>query len=167
MMFNEEKRMSMKKADELRSTVEDYKRSRGVSDKALASEIGVSPSEFQRFMDGRDNTESTVYEPCETLMDKRHRGHGHGGKERTRHQKKLPKPKPESFRKSPTPEEEHLLLSDHEDTEDQSEAFESPEHGITVEEILRGSEDEGEFGQYRGFLSGVLGFLGEDKDKNV
>ena len=164
MMFNEEKRMSMKKADELRSTVEDYKRSRGVSDKALASEIGVSPSEFQRFMDGRDNTESTVYEPCETLMDKRFRGHG--GK-RTRQQKKLPKPKPESVRKSPTPEEEHLLVSDHEDKEDQSEAFESPEHGIMVEEILRGSEDEGQFGQYRGFLSGVLGFLGEDKDKNI
>ena len=109
-----------------------------MSSRELAAECGVSPSEFNRFMDGkgRTGTESAVYEPCETLIEKRFR-ESPGEKEK-KTKKKLPKPPVESFRTSPsTPsveEEKFLLAQSDEDSNDQVKAFDGSMDSLVFDE---------------------------------
>lgn len=150
-------RSSVAKADELRRAVESFKSERGLSASELAAECGVSPSEFNRFMDGKGHTgtESAVYGPCETLMEKRFR---RSPGEKTK-KKKLPKPPVESFRTSPSVEEEKFLLAQSdEDSNDQVKAFDGSMDSLVFDEGAIGSVVRGVVN----LLNGNNG--GKDKD---
>ena len=146
MIFSDVKRESVKKADELRRSVDLLKKQKGYTDASIAKDIGVSPTEFQRFVQGQGQIgeESSVYEPCLTFTEKHKASRGS-----ERKAKKLPKPAIERIRKSPAPEEEGLLKKEHEGESDQEEAFDwqrpSP--------IMNLSDEEGEIGEYRSLLA--------------
>ena len=107
-MHSKSRKDAVKSADKLRLSVESWKVEKGYSDAHIAKEIGIGPSKFKSFMQGKIlfEEDSTIYERCLTMLGKqkwKDRGH------QVKAKKIAKKPPTESFRKYPTPDEEEFL----------------------------------------------------------